>query len=215
MATLNLNESWSDHSDLEGGVRAHLRLAEVPGGAVAVTESPDGRHHQLIAGVDSPGPDGEFAQVGPGGVHDGLVHEVPEGHAPRPGAPVHLLADEEGPVARLLHVVPGQLDEEAALATRGVIVQWEPAALHGRVPLPLQLVHVVPTVGVLPAALVVLEAAVARTAGGHLRCSGADPGGDRDVVYSDVTQSVTTHDPFEHDLERRGVLVPTLSCQPS
>ena len=34
--------------------------------------------------VDGPGPDGELAEVGPGGVHNGLVHVVPEGDAPCP-----------------------------------------------------------------------------------------------------------------------------------
>ena len=34
--------------------------------------------------VDGPGPNGELAEVGPGGVHNGLVHVVPEGDAPCP-----------------------------------------------------------------------------------------------------------------------------------
>ena len=80
-------------------ITAHLGLAEVPAGAVAVAESPDRGHHQLVtpatsatplsatattheikssnSRVDGPGPDGEGAEVGAARVHDGLVHVVP------------------------------------------------------------------------------------------------------------------------------------------
>ena len=85
--------------DCSPPITAHLGLAEVPAGAVAVAESPDRGHHQLVtpatsatplsatatthdiksshSRVDGPGPDGEGAEVGAARVHDGLVHVVP------------------------------------------------------------------------------------------------------------------------------------------
>ena len=99
---------------------------------------------------------------------------------------------------------PRQLDEEPTLAACGVIVQREPPAVHSGIPLPLQLVHVVPAVRVLPPALVVLEAAVPGTGGSHLGGGGADTGGNGNVIYGDVAQSVTTNNTLEDDLRSRG-----------
>ena len=84
--------------DCSPPITAHLGLAEVPAGAVAVAESPDRGHHQLVtpatsvtplsaaaahdissrcSRVDGPGPDGEGAEVGAARVDDWLVHVVP------------------------------------------------------------------------------------------------------------------------------------------
>ena len=83
--------------DCSPPITVHLGLAEVPAGAVAVAESPDRGHHQLVtpatsvtplstaahdiksrcSRVDGPGPDGEGAEVGAASVHDWLVHVVP------------------------------------------------------------------------------------------------------------------------------------------
>ena len=65
----------------------------MPAGSVTIAESPHRGHHQLVtpgrkthphqslicvsSRVDGPGPDGERAEVGAAGVHDGLVHVVP------------------------------------------------------------------------------------------------------------------------------------------
>ena len=82
----------------------------------------------------------------------------------------------------------------------------------GALALPLDLVHGVSLARVLPPALVVLEAAVPGAGGGHLGRGGAHAGGDGDVVYGDVAQSVTADHPLEHDLrETRRDLISTVN----
>ena len=99
-----------------------------------------------------------------------MCNVTPEAHAALPPAAVHLLADKEGPVARLLDVVVAEVHVEAALVTRGVVPHGEPHPVHlCALPLPLNLVHCVSLPGILPPALVVLKAAVPGTGGSNLR----------------------------------------------
>ena len=64
--------------------------------------------------VEGPGPHGQLAQVGPGVVHDGLVHVVPEGEALRVAAVArHLAGDQEAAVARALDGGAGEGHEVA------------------------------------------------------------------------------------------------------
>ena len=75
------------------------------------------------------------------------MNVVPEAHAAGPLAPVHLLADEEGAVPRLLDVVVAEyyhtgysiitpdivlpeVHVEAALAARRVVAHGEPRPVH-------------------------------------------------------------------------------------
>ena len=98
-----------------------------------------------------------------------MCNVIPEAHAPLPPAAVHLLTHKEGPVACLLDVVVAEVHVEAALITRGVVPHGEPHPVHlGALPLPLDLVHCVSLPGILPPALIILEAAVPGTGGGNL-----------------------------------------------
>ena len=49
----------------------------------------------LCIPVNGPGPDRQLAEVGSGGVHDGLVHVVPERQTDRLQAALQLTAHEE------------------------------------------------------------------------------------------------------------------------
>ena len=201
---------------------------------MTIAESPHRGHHQLVtpehhthhqhiardnSRVNGPGPDGQSAEVGAARVHNGFIHVIPEAHAPRPPAPVHLLAHEEGPVPGLLDVVVAEVHVEAALVAGGVVPHWEPHPVHlGALPLPLDLVHGVPLAGVLPPALVILEAAVTRAGGGnlfflelqndeilsrlvnYLGCSWTDSRGNRDIVNGNISQSISPDNTLKHDL---------------
>ena len=74
------------------------------------------------------------------------------------------------------------------------------AAVQRGLALPLELVHRVPALRVAPAALVILETAVAGPGGRHLRGGRTDARRDGNVVDSDVSKSVPSHHALEHDL---------------